>query len=67
MHSIRSVLSAFANLASALNSLATVIDLAAGHLRQSIAVGMEAPAPPGEVIDSEPELSPSTKRGRKAS
>ncbi len=72
MNAIRSVFTAFANLAASVNALAAVIDAAAGKLRQNLSLSLDetAAALPhnGEVLDAEGDgTSSSTKRnGRKA-
>jgi hypothetical protein len=42
MNAIRNVFTAFSNLASSVNSLAAVIDIATGKLRQQLALDAQA-------------------------
>jgi hypothetical protein len=64
MQSIRNVFAAFANLAASLNALASVVDVATGRLRQSLALDEPALLPPGDVIDAEPEPATARRNGR---
>jgi hypothetical protein len=65
MNAIRNVFAALPNLSASINALAGVIDLAAGRLRQSLALDDAAPAlPHGEIIDAD---SLSTKRSSRTS
>ena len=69
MQAIRSLFSAFANLAAAINALAGVVDSATGKLRQQLALDEPAALPHGEVLDHAGADSgtPAMKRnGRKA-
>jgi hypothetical protein len=57
---------ALSNLSASINSLAGVLDVATGRLRQQLALDEAVPAlPHGEIIDAE-EATPSTKRHARA-
>jgi hypothetical protein len=65
MNAIRSVFTALGNLAASINGLASVIDVASGHLRQQLALDYDPAVLPhnGEVIDTD-DTPPA--KGRKA-
>lgn len=51
MNAIRNLFAAFTNLAASLNSLASVIDVTTGRLRQQLAIDEAHALPSGEIID----------------
>jgi hypothetical protein len=65
MNDIRSVFAALGNLAASINGMASVLDVAAGRLRQQLALDYDPAILPhnGEVIDSD-DTPPA--KGRKA-
>jgi hypothetical protein len=65
MNAIRSVFTALSNLAASINGLASVLDVAAGRIRQQLALDGEPAVLPhnGEAIDGD-DSSPA--KGRKA-
>jgi hypothetical protein len=67
MNAIRNVFSALGTLANSINSLARVLDVATGRLRQQLVLDDAPPALPGEVIDAPAdESTPSTRRRKGA-
>jgi hypothetical protein len=65
MNAIRSVFTALSNLAQSINGLASVLDVAAGRMRQQLALDYDPAVLPhnGEVIDGD-DTPPA--KGRKA-
>jgi len=69
MNAIRNVFNAFSNLATSVNALAGVIDLATGRLRQQLALDSDPLVLPhdGDMGHTESDTTSSngsTKRGR---
>ncbi|HWG47711.1 MAG TPA: hypothetical protein VN688_33410 [Gemmataceae bacterium] len=65
MNAIRFVFTAFSNLATSLNALAGVVDIATGRLRQQLA--LDAPEVIEHQADTTAEDSTSAKPARKRS
>jgi hypothetical protein len=61
MNAIRSVFTALSNLAASINALASVLDVAAGRIRQQLALDGDT----GPVLEHQP-FDDAPAKGRKA-
>jgi hypothetical protein len=66
MNAIPNVFNAFANLAASINALASVIDVAAGRLRQQLAVDGDAMPVIEQQSAEEPDSATANGKGRKS-
>ena len=64
MNAIRNVFNAFSNLAASVNTLASVIDLATGRLRQQLALDGDMPPVLDHQLAEEPDVT-ATANGTK--